>query len=74
VEGQLIPLAALHAAIDRELPQPDGVSDEVILGDLAKLGVKLVFHMQAAAESKEAIDRTFIIDDFNQDEFNKFKE
>jgi pSer/pThr/pTyr-binding forkhead associated (FHA) protein len=48
--------------------------DEIILGDLAKLGVKLVFHIQAAAESKEAIDRTFIVDDFNQDEFNKFKE
>ncbi len=48
--------------------------DEIILGDLAKLGVKLVFNMQAAAESKEAIDRTFIIDDFHQDEFNKFKE
>lgn len=54
------------------VPLRDG--DEITLGDLAKLGVKLVFKLQDHAAPESPVDRTFIIDDFNQDEFNKFKE
>ncbi|MBM4423803.1 MAG: FHA domain-containing protein [Chloroflexi bacterium] len=50
--------------------------DEVILGDLAKLGVKLRFNLQGGQEQprgSSSIDRTFIIGDSQDDDWRKFQ-
>ncbi len=49
--------------------------DEVVLGDLGKLGVKLRFNTAGGGGGESDIrDRTYIVDDFEQQDFDKFKE
>jgi hypothetical protein len=49
--------------------------DEIVLGDLGKLGVKMRFNTVAAGSSQTDIrDRTFIVDDYDQQDWDKFKE
>jgi hypothetical protein len=52
--------------------------DEVVLGDLGKLGVKLKFGVLAdktqLPSSGTASDKTFIMDDFHSDDWDKYKD
>lgn len=65
--------------INGELIKPDASvqlrdGDEIILGDLAKLGVKLQFNLlaeTAAPKESAGLDRTFYIDTGDKDELDK---
>ena len=48
--------------------------DEIVLGQLAKLGVKLRFNQRAEKAMSDVSDRTFIVDDFDKQGFDKFKD
>jgi pSer/pThr/pTyr-binding forkhead associated (FHA) protein len=52
--------------------------DEIVLGDLAKLGVKLKFGFMMdktqLQSSGTASDKTFIMDDFDRDDWDKYKD
>jgi hypothetical protein len=48
--------------------------DEVVLGDLGKLGVKLRFNTAGGGGETDIRDRTYIVDDFEQQDFDKFRE
>ena len=48
--------------------------DEIVLGQLAKLGVKLRFNQRAEKAMSDIADRTFIVDDFDKQGFDKFKD
>ena len=52
--------------------------DEIVLGDLAKLGVKLKFGVMMdktqLQSSGTASDKTFIMDDFDHDDWDKYKD
>jgi hypothetical protein len=52
--------------------------DEIVLGDLGKLGVKLKFGVLAdktqLPASGTASDKTFIMDDFHSDDWDKYKD
>jgi hypothetical protein len=48
--------------------------DELVLGDLGKLGVKMRFSMAGGQDQTELKDRTFIVDDYDQQDWDKFKE
>jgi hypothetical protein len=51
--------------------------DEIVLGDMGKLGVKMRFGMlmdkTQLPSSGTASDKTFIMDDFDKDDWDKFK-
>ena len=49
-------------------------ADEIVLGDLAKLGVKMRFGLRGAAVSSDIADRTFIVDDFEKQNFDQYKD
>ena len=48
--------------------------DEIVLGDLGKLGVKMRFSTSGGADHTELKDRTYIVDDYDQQDWDKFKE
>lgn len=48
--------------------------DELVLGDLGKLGVKMRFSTAGVQDRTELKDRTFIVDDYDQQDWDKFKE
>ena len=48
--------------------------DELVLGDLGKLGVKMRFSAAGVADHTELKDRTYIVDDYDQQDWDKFKE
>jgi pSer/pThr/pTyr-binding forkhead associated (FHA) protein len=48
--------------------------DEVVLGNLGKLGVKLRFATVESQPGPEPRDRTYIIDDFDQQNWDKFQD
>ena len=48
--------------------------DELVLGDLGKLGVKMRFSTSGAQDHTALQDRTFIVDDYEQQDWDKFKE
>jgi pSer/pThr/pTyr-binding forkhead associated (FHA) protein len=48
--------------------------DELVLGDLGKLGVKMRFSTSGVQDHTELKDRTYIVDDYEQQDWDKFKE
>lgn len=48
--------------------------DEIVLGDLGKVGVKLRFNLQSSVAAEENIDRTFIVDRSNEQDWYRYKE
>jgi pSer/pThr/pTyr-binding forkhead associated (FHA) protein len=48
--------------------------DEIVLGDLGKLGVKMRFAASGGAEHTELKDRTYIVDDYDQQDWDMFRE
>lgn len=48
--------------------------DEIVLGDLGKMGVKLRFNLQSSVVAEESIDRTFIVDRSNDKDWDRYKE
>ena len=48
--------------------------DELVLGDLGKLGVKMRFSTSGVQDHTALQDRTFIVDDYEQQDWDKFKE
>lgn len=47
--------------------------DEIVMGDLGKMGVKLRFNLQSSVAAEESIDRTFIVDRSDKD-WDRYKE
>jgi len=48
--------------------------DEIVLGDLGKVGVKLRFNLQTSVAAEESIDRTFIVNRSNEQDWDRYKE
>jgi pSer/pThr/pTyr-binding forkhead associated (FHA) protein len=48
--------------------------DEIVLGQLAKLGVKVRFNQRAEKALSDIADRTFIVDDLDKQGFDKYKD
>ncbi|MBI3362209.1 MAG: FHA domain-containing protein, partial [Chloroflexi bacterium] len=83
LDGKYFLLIDNHSAngtrINGELLKPDSSvqlrdGDEIVLGDLAKLGVKLQFNLlteTAAPKESAGLDRTFYIDTGDKDELDK---
>jgi pSer/pThr/pTyr-binding forkhead associated (FHA) protein len=49
-------------------------NDEIVLGDLAKLGVKLRFSQRGESAGSDVADRTFIVDDWDKQNFDQYKD
>jgi hypothetical protein len=49
-------------------------NDEIVLGDLAKLGVKLRFSQRGESVGSDVADRTFIVDDWEKQNFDQYKD
>ena len=49
-------------------------NDEIVLGDLAKLGVKLRFSQRGEQVVSDVADRTFIVDDWDKQNFDQYKD
>jgi hypothetical protein len=45
-----------------------------VLGDLGKLGVKMRFATGGVQDHTALQDRTFIVDDYDQQDWDKFRE